>query len=290
MSHQNILVTGTNSGFGKLIVHSLARKGHTVFATMRDAAGRNRGVADEYQALAAKEGLKIHVLDMELTSDESVNAAVRKALDQASHLDVVVNNAGFGLLGLEETITSAQLIEQFDINVVAPHRVLRAVLPSMRSRGKGFLIHVSSGLGRLVVPFMGAYCASKFALEALAESYSYELSPLGIETTIVQPGPFPTGIINRMPGAADLERVKSYGPMADAPQQFMAGFEQMFDSPNPPVPQDVADAILELVESPAGSRPLRVVVDKFMGDAPRALNQAHEQVQNAMLTNMGIKK
>jgi len=165
---QKILITGTNSGFGRLSAIALARKGHTVFATMRDLAGRNRPAAEEMLRFAQNEGLKLHVVEMELTNDASVESALKGVLARAESLDVVVNNAGYSVMGLEETLTSAQLLEQFDVNVVGPHRVLRAVLPSLRAQRKGYLIHVSSELGRMVFPVMGAYCASKAALESLA--------------------------------------------------------------------------------------------------------------------------
>ncbi|MDI1442989.1 SDR family oxidoreductase [Polyangium sp. 6x1] len=282
---QNIFVTGTNSGFGRLITHTLAKKGHTVFATMRDIAGRNAAAAEE---LTKAEGGRVHVLEMAATDDASVNKAVAAALEKAGHLDVVVNNAGYGSLGLEETLTSEELLRQYDVNVVGPHRVLRAALPSMRARGKGLVLQVSSALGRLVFPVLGAYGSSKFALEALSEAYRYELKPTGVELTIVQPGAFPTDFGQKIAVGGDQERAQGYGPFANAVEMMNKTFEQMLTGDHVPSPQLVADAVLALVESPAGTRPARVVVDPMQGQAAEGLNKAHADVQKALLTGMGM--
>lgn len=285
---QNIFVTGTNSGFGRLTTLSLARKGHQVFATMRDTATRNREAAEEMRRLAESESLKIHVVEMSPTSEASVNEAVSSVLAKAGHLDVVVNNAGVSAMGIEETITPEQLQTLFDVNVVGPHRVVRAALPSMRARGKGLLIAVSSTLGRLTLPLMAAYCGSKAALESLFDGYRFELKPAGIESTLVQPGAFPTNLGASALIGADQERAQGYGPLANGMQQMGAMMAQMFSGPNAPNPQEVADAIVALVESAPGTRPDRVIVDRMMGQGPDALNKAHAEVQKAVLGGMGM--
>ncbi|MDC0740282.1 SDR family oxidoreductase [Polyangium mundeleinium] len=282
---QNVFVTGTNSGFGRLITLTLAKKGHTVFATMRDITGRNAAAAEELTK--AGEG-RVHVLEMAATDDASVNKAVAAALEKAGHLDVVVNNAGYAALGLEETLTSEDLLRQYDVNVVGPHRVLRAALPSMRARGKGFVVQISSALGRLVFPVMGAYGSSKFALEALSEAYRYELKATGVELTIVQPGAFPTEFGQKLAVGGEQERAQGYGPFANALEMMGKSFEQMFSGDNVPSPQLVADAVLALVESPAGSRPARVVVDPTSAPATEGLNKAHAEVQKHLLAGMGM--
>ena len=284
----HILVTGTNSGFGRLTTLALARKGHTVFATMREPAGKNRAAADELHRLAETEKLAIHILDLDVTNDASVEKAVASALATAGHLDAVINNAGYGVNGLAETATPEQYLRQLDTNVVGPQRVNRAVLPSMRARRAGLIVQVSSGLGRILLPFVGIYASTKWAIEALAETYRAELKPTGVEVSIVQPGAFPTSFNQQAIMGADGERAAGYGPLADGMAQMGAFLEQLFASPNGPDPQEVADAIVALVESPAGSRPPRVVVDRFNGDGPRALNDAHAQVQKALLAGMGL--
>lgn len=281
-SHQIVLVTGTNSGFGRLFVLTLARKGHTVFATMRDAAGRNAAVADEFRRIAAAEGLHIHPLEVDLSSDDSVQAAVDEATRIAGPITVLVNNAGMGIVGIEETLTPDQLEEQLRVNVVLPHRLCRAVLPSMRSHGRGLLIHISSSVGRVVFPFMGAYCASKAALEALFDAYRFELQPTGIDSTIVQPGAYATDFGKNVRLGLEAERGLGYGPMADGLKQLVGQIEAMAGGPDAPDPQQVADAVLALVESPPGTRPDRVVVDRALGQMVTGLNAAHAEAQELL--------
>lgn len=285
-SHQTVLVTGTNSGFGRLIVQSVARKGHTVFATMRDMNGRNAAAAEEFRRLAADEGLRIHPIEVDLLSDASVNTAVEEASRIAGPISVLVNNAGMGIIGIAETLTPEQLEEQLRVNVVVPHRLARAVLPSMRSQGRGLLIHISSSLGRVVFPVMGAYCASKFALEALFDAYRYELAPLGIDSTVVQPGAFETDFGKKVRLGAEAERALGYGPMADGVRMVSESISRLVTGPNAPKPQDVADAVLALIESAPGTRPDRVCVDPATGDVIRGLNAAHTQVQDGFLKAM----
>ncbi|HWU86013.1 MAG TPA: SDR family oxidoreductase [Kofleriaceae bacterium] len=289
MSTSTILVTGASSGFGKLTSLTLARRGHRVFATMRDPGGKNRASADELRRIAELERVELNVLELDVTSDASVEAAVAAALAQAGRLDVAVNNAGYGLGGLSETVTPAQFLAELDTNVVGMQRVNRAVLPGMRANRSGLLVHVSSTLGRVVFPFVGPYAATKWAVEALAEIYRYELKPTGVESTIVQPGAFPTEFGAAMQAGADPARAAGYGPLEHGFQQFGEMFAKMFAVPNPPDPQEVADAIADLIETPAGKRPVRVVVDRFNGQGPVALNEAHAGAQRGMLQGMGME-
>jgi NADP-dependent 3-hydroxy acid dehydrogenase YdfG len=280
---QNILITGTSSGFGNLTTLALARRGHRVFATMRDPDGKNR---ERAAALRATKG--VEVLELDVTNEDSVNAAVAAALRSAGHLDAVINNAGHPNVGLNETITPEQLLRLFDTNVVGMQRVNRAVLPGMRERRSGLLIHVSSSLGRVLMPVTGLYSASKFAVEALAETYRYDLKRCGVDVTIVQPGAYPTEFGSGNPNGADQERAKGYGPMAGALERFFEWAKSMKTDPNAPNPQQVADVLVTLVETPAGQRPARVVVDAMNGPFVPQLNEAHAQVQRQLLQMMGM--
>ncbi|HEU0034422.1 MAG TPA: SDR family oxidoreductase [Kofleriaceae bacterium] len=288
MSNANVLVTGSNSGFGRLTSLALARRGHTVFATMRGPDGKNRGTADELRRIAETEQLALHVLELDVTDQGSVDRAVAAALAKAGHLDAVINNAGYGLGGLNETVTPEQTAAIFDTNVVGVQRVNRAVLPGMRERRSGLIVHLSSGLGRVLIPFVGIYAATKWAVEAIAETYRYELKPAGVDVTIVQPGAFPTNFGPGMAIGADQARAAGYGPLADGLAKFGEGLQQMFSIPNAPDPQEVAEAIVELVEAPAGKRPARVSVDRFQGQGVVALNDAHANVQKLVLGGMGM--
>jgi NAD(P)-dependent dehydrogenase (short-subunit alcohol dehydrogenase family) len=284
----NVLVTGSSSGFGFVTVAALARRGHTVFATMRDPRGKNRAAADELRRDAEAQLLDIHILDLDVTSDASVQAAIDVALALAGPLDAVVNNAGYSVAGLAETATAQQVLDELNTNVVGMQRVNRAALPLMRARRSGLLVHVSSIFGRTVMPFLGIYVASKWAVEALAECYRYELKPSGVDVTIVQPGAFPTRLVAKRQTGADAARAVGYGPLADGATTLAEGLQQLFSLPDAPDAQEVADAIVALVEAPAGQRPARVVVDRFGGEPVRALNDAHAEVQRGLLTSMGM--
>jgi NAD(P)-dependent dehydrogenase (short-subunit alcohol dehydrogenase family) len=162
---------------------------------MRDTAGRNTSHREALESLAKRENLPLRVLEMDVASDESVSSATQEALNSAGRIDIVVNNAGVATLGITEAYTIAKIQRLFEVNVFGAARVNRAVLPAMRRQRSGLLIHVSSVAGRVVVPYLGIYCASKFALEALADSYRSELAPFGVDSVIVEPGIHRTPIL-----------------------------------------------------------------------------------------------
>src|SRR6267142_208715 len=149
-SKQVVLITGASTGFGRLFTETLARRGHTVFATMRDPGGRNAGNAAEIRGLAEKESLAIHVLEMDVTDDASVERGVAGAVAKAGRLDVAINNAGYYLSGLEEAVTTEQARRWMDTNFLGVVRVNRAVLPHMRRQRSGVIMHISSGAGRII--------------------------------------------------------------------------------------------------------------------------------------------
>lgn len=285
---QNVLVTGTTSGFGALTARTLLRGGHTVVATMRDHYRRNAPAAAALRAFAADAAGTLHLLEMDVTRTESVNACVRDALDAVGHLDVVVNNAGVGSGGITEAFTADQLLASLEVNVVGVHRVNRAVLPHMRARGRGLLVHLSTVMGRVVLPFGGPYTAAKFALEGLAESLRYELAPTGVDVVIVEPGGFGTRFMDNVVLPEDTARVQGYGAVAHAAREMWSGFAAMMEAAAPD-PQEVVDTVVRLMEMPAGTRPLRTVVDPLTGGAaPRAVNEATERVQAELLDSVGM--
>src|SRR5579863_5264780 len=238
-SKQVVLITGSSTGFGRLFVETLALKGHTVFATMRDPGGRNAKNASEIRTFAEKDSLPIHVLEMDVTDDASVERAVDAAVAKAGHIDVAINNAGYYLSGLEEAVTTEQAQRLMDTNFIGPVRVNRAVLPHMRRQRSGVLVHISSGAGRIVGPSMGFYCASKFALEALAESYSYELAGQGIESVIVEPGAYETAVFGNSVTGADAARTETYGAAKEFPAKLSGALLSAVGNA-----QEVADAVL----------------------------------------------
>ena len=279
----NILVTGASAGFGKLITAALLKNKHTVVAAMREPATRNRAVAGELSRLGAT------LVEIDVTSDASVDKGVQAALAKVGHLDVLVNNAGVGVHGLQESFTAEDFRKLFDINVFGVQRMNRAVLPHLRGRGRGLLLHVSSLLGRITLPFYGPYNASKWALEALAENYRAELSAFGIETALVEPGGYPTTFIDRLMKPSDRSREASYGEFAKAPDASLHGFEEFLKANPAQNPQNVADAVVRLVEMPAGQRPFRTVVDNLgMGTGVESYNAQAQELTRGVYTNMGI--
>lgn len=290
-TQQNILVTGSSSGFGFLIARSLLNDGHTVFATMRGLDNKNADTAKKLKSQADETKGRLHLVDMDVTDTASVNSAVQQALTQEGRIDVVVNNAGYCVSGYAETVTEEQLQRQLDVNVVGVQRVTRAVLPAMRNAGKGLIINISSVMGRLIIPFAGAYTASKYALEGLSESYRYELAGTGVDVTIIEPGGFGTNFAANMETGADTDRLESYGPLADMPGKLWGSFIEQLTAEEAPNPQQVADAVLNLIKTPVGQRPLRTVVDPMIGgEAPRAINSTTDQIQSQMFEQMEIKE
>jgi NAD(P)-dependent dehydrogenase (short-subunit alcohol dehydrogenase family) len=281
-SKQVVLITGSSTGFGRLFTETLARKGHTVFATMRDPGGRNAKNASEIRTLAEKGALPIYVLEMDVTDDTSVELAVDNAIAKAGRIDVAINNAGYYISGLEEAVTTEQAQRLMDTNFLGPVRVNRAVLPHMRRQRSGVLIHVSSGAGRVVLPSAGFYCASKFALEALAEAYSYELAAQGIESVILEPGAYETPVFGNTVTAADQARTDTYGAAKDFPAKVSGALSSRAGNA-----QEVADAVLRIIETPAGEKQLRyrVSAQNFGVDEINAVSQ---QVQAKVLEGFGL--
>ena len=288
MENKTILITGSNSGFGRLIAETLAQAGYTTFASMRETTGKNKIAAEEIKQLAEREKLPLHAVELDVTSDASVERAVSRIIAQTGRIDSLVNNAGIGGAGLTEAFTIEQIKKCFEVNVFGVYRANRAVLPQMRKQGDGLLIHISSSLGRVVVPFSNAYCSTKFALEALAESYHYELAPLGIESVIVEPGAFPTEFAAKIQFPADEKRIRDYGEYAETPGKMFAGLAEQLNRPDAPDPQAVADAIKHLIELPRGSRPLRTPVGADSRQFAGAVNEATSAVQNEFLKDFGI--
>jgi NAD(P)-dependent dehydrogenase (short-subunit alcohol dehydrogenase family) len=249
---------------------------------MRDPGGRNAKNASEIRALAEKDSLPIHVLELDVTNDASVEKAVDAAIAKAGRIDVAINNAGYVVSGLAETVTPDQAQRQMDTNFLGPVRVNRAVLPHMRRQRSGVLIHLSSAAGRIVAPSMGFYCASKFALEALAESYSYELAAQGIESVILEPGQYETSIFGSVVTGADEARTATYGAAREIPAKVQGALASSAANA-----QEVADAVLRIIETPAGEKKLRYFVSP-QNYGVDEMNALSKQVQDKVLEAFGL--
>jgi NAD(P)-dependent dehydrogenase (short-subunit alcohol dehydrogenase family) len=276
------LVTGASSGLGRLIVETLAARGHHAFAGMREPRGRNASSARELRATG------VEPIELDVTSEASCEAAVKDVIEREGAIDVLINNAGIGAHGLTECFMPDEAWRVFDTNFFGVVRMNRAVLPSMRARGKGLILHMSSGGGRALLPCMAYYCASKFALEALAESYRYELGPLGIEAVIVEPGSYPSPFWGKEPGPADNSRAEGYGPLAELPPYMRHVYATRTEGPGAGDPQEVADACLKLIEMAPGTRPVRLLVGDRVQEVG-IINEAQATVQRSFYAAYGVE-
>jgi NADP-dependent 3-hydroxy acid dehydrogenase YdfG len=254
MKHK-ILVTGASGAFGSLACIQLAENGHQVVGTMRSISGKNEAIANELKSKG------VSLIEMDVTNENSVNTGVQSAIELMDGLDTVFNNAGIGANGILECFTADDIQKMFDVNVFGVQRLMRAVLPHLRQQGKGTIIHTSSCIGRVTTPFLASYSASKYALESLAEGYRAELSGFGIESCIVEPGGFPTGFMSGMITPSDTERMKQFGEMACLPEAYINGYVAYVESIPEQRPERVAEAVLNLVNTPFGEKPFRTVVD-----------------------------
>jgi NAD(P)-dependent dehydrogenase (short-subunit alcohol dehydrogenase family) len=270
---KTILITGASTGFGRDTAETLARAGHSVFASMRDPHTKNRAHADKLRAQS------IAVVELDVSSDASVDRAVNEVVARAGRIDVLVNNAGIASAGVTEAFTPDQAKIVFNTNVVGMLRTTRAVLPVMRRQADGLIINIGSILGRVTFPFFAIYGASKFAVEALTDGLRYEVSQLGIDVVLVQPSAYPTSMYANVQQPADTDRAAAYGAVGEIPGAMFKHFMTTFQAADAPDPHDVAAAIATLVAQPKGGRPARVVVGAAFGsdtvNAQTAPVQAH---------------
>jgi NAD(P)-dependent dehydrogenase (short-subunit alcohol dehydrogenase family) len=290
MSGKIVLVTGASSGFGRLSANALAQSGHTVYASMRETAGRNASQAKDVQAYAREQGVDLRAIELDVNSQASVDVGVGEIIDEHGRIDVIVHNAGHMVFGPAEAFTPAQLAELYDINVLSAQRVNRAALPCMRQRGEGLLVWVSSSSSAGgTPPYLSPYFAAKAAMDALAVQYARELSRWGIETSIVVPGAFTRGT-NHFAHAghpADEARAAEYeaGPYAGFAQQIQTAFGKIV--PENADPGAVAGAIANIVDTPFGERPFRVHIDPSEDGAAVAF-AVIDRVRAEMLHRVGF--
>lgn len=252
-----MLITGASSGFGRCMAEGFARAGYLVFAGMRDVDGRNAGVRGELEGLGAPG--TIEALELDVTDDAGVERAVAEVIARRGRIDVLINNAGISLAGLAECSSVDQARRVFETNYFGPLRMGRAVLPHMRARRSGLVVYMSSIGGRVALPNAAHYGASKAALEVLAEVQSYELTGLGIDVAILEPGAYATSIFKSMAFADDEARAAEYGALADKAGQGI-GIALQMTADGTPDPREVADAVVRIAAMPAGQRPLRTLM------------------------------
>ncbi|MGH3293188.1 MAG: SDR family oxidoreductase [Trebonia sp.] len=287
---KTIVVTGASSGFGALTVRALACAGHTVYAGIRDTAGRNAPVGAELTKEAAAGGLSLHPVELDVTSQPSADAAIARILDEQGHLDVVVHNAGHMVQGPAEAFTPEQYASAYDVNVLGTQRVNRAVLPYLRAQRSGLLVWVGSSSTRGgCPPFLAPYFGAKAAMDAIAVSYAGELIRFGIDTSIVVPGAFTAGTshFTHAGAPADTDRAAAYD----------ARYRTLMDEVNPRLsalipadadPGEVADVIAGIIDLPAGQRPFRVHVDPSH-DGSEVVSAVADRVRADFYRRIGLQ-
>ena len=274
----SILITGSNTGFGKLAALSLAREGKKVIATMRDP---NKG--DDIRRVANEEGLSIEIRELDVCNLEMV----QNCLADAQEIEAIVNNAGFEIQAAVEQLEDDLMWKQLDTNLLGPLRLIRTVLPVWTQRGSGVIVNVSSIAGRSAPPYSGSYAASKHALEALSESLHFEVSHLGIRVCVIEPGRFSTGFFENIV-RPDTWEGSQHQERAMAFREALMRLDNISDneseeSAGPPDPQEVADAIVRAVSD--SKTPFRTLVgqDAELIDATKT-SMSFEDFETTMRT------
>ncbi len=231
------VVTGSSSGIGFETSLALAREGYYTHATMRDTK-KGHKVLD----IAKKENLKLEILELDVDKEISIKKAVEKIVHDKNRIDVLVNNAGYGLFGCLEDISIEDLKAQFETNFFGVARTIQEVLPIMRKQKSGIIVNVSSVAGRIGFPVSPAYISSKFALEGLSESMRYELEPFGIKTIIIEPGVIKTNFMTSL-----KKSMKPGSPYKEISEKVINGISLMAEMGTPPL--EVARTIVKAVTS-----------------------------------------
>jgi NAD(P)-dependent dehydrogenase (short-subunit alcohol dehydrogenase family) len=288
---QVIVITGASSGFGALTARALAHAGHTVYASMRETTGRNAPQVAAVQQYAAEHAVDLRAVELDVASEASCEADIQQIIATHGRLDVIIHNAGHMSFGPAEAFTPEQFAQLYDINVLSTQRVNRAALPQLRKQGRGLVIWVSSSSARGgTPPYLSPYFAAKAAMDSLAVSYASELSRWGIETSIVVPGAFTKGTNHfaHSGSPTDKARAAEYdqGPYAGLAEQSLKGLASL-----EPADADVgavADAIVQVVDTPFGKRPFRVHIDPSQ-DGCEIVNGVADRVRAEMFRRIGLE-
>lgn len=247
------VVTGSSGGIGLATVLKLARKGFFTYATVRNPAK-----AGTVMEAAKKEGLSVAVVQLDVNDDNSIKRAVEKILGEKGRIDVLVNNAGYGLGGAFEDTSMEEVRAQYETNVFGLMRTMQAVLPAMRKQRSGTIVNISSGAGRLGYPGASVYVSSKHAIEGLSESIAYELEPFGIRVVLVEPGVVKTNFANDMVFAKKAQEPSS--PYSQMMQRMGGNWQYMVE--NGSSAELVAKVIIDAITSKDGN--LRYIAGKDM--------------------------
>ncbi|MFJ9534923.1 oxidoreductase [Herbaspirillum sp. NPDC101396] len=254
-------ITGASRGFGALIARDALLRGDRVIATARNPQTVIDALGEQANLLALK---------LDVTSETDAQAAAKQAVARFGRIDVLVNNAGYGLLGGVEEASADEVRKQFDTNVFGLLHVTRAVLPTLRAQGSGHVINISSIGGYMSHQGWGVYCATKFAVEALTEALHTELAPLGVRATVVEPGFFRTDFLNADSVVSTANHIAQYADSVGVMRTLMAGANHK----QPGDPAKLASAILKLADD--ANPPLRLALGSDTVAAIQKKNQAVE--------------
>jgi NAD(P)-dependent dehydrogenase (short-subunit alcohol dehydrogenase family) len=217
------VVTGSSSGIGLATSLALAKNGYLTYATMR-----NLDKQDSIQSIAEKQHLPIRTAQLDVTDENSVKSAIQSIITESGRIDLLVNNAGYGLTGAFEDIEIDEIKALYETNVFGVIRVTQAVLPIMRKQRSGRIINISSGAGRIGFPGSSAYVSSKFALEGLSESMAFEVEQFGIKTVLVEPGFIRTNFAENIAIAKKAQEPRS--PYSQMMQMMSSNRDRMFEN------------------------------------------------------------
>lgn len=255
------LITGSSTGFGRALTEAVLKHGDCVVATARKP--------EQLSELVAQYPQKVKAIRLDVTNPQQVRSAVDSALDAFGHIDVLVNNAGYGTVGAIEEVSDEAISRQFETNVFGALNAIRAVLPSMRKQRSGHILNLSSVGGFVSFPGSGIYCSTKFALEGLSEALSKEVAPLGIKVTIIEPGAFRTDFSGRSLATPD-QLIDDYASTSGA---FVKRAVEI-DGKQPGDPDKAAKAMIQAVES--DNPPLRLALG---ADSISAISEKLESVK-----------
>lgn len=225
-----VLITGSNSGIGKASAKLFSKEGYKVYATMRNL--EKQGDLKECDC---------EILQLDVTDEDSINSAISTIIAKEGKIDILINNAGYGVFGPVETITDQQMHEQFEVNFFGALKVTQTVLPHMREQKSGHIINISSILGNKAVAGAGIYSATKFALEGISEALKQEVKNLGIKVSLVEPGPVNTEFMG------SIQRPEIPQDYTDIIQEVDSNRAKRFE--NAQSPEDIANVILRVVKS-----------------------------------------
>jgi NAD(P)-dependent dehydrogenase (short-subunit alcohol dehydrogenase family) len=274
VEHQKVaIVTGSSSGIGKETALTLAKNNFLTYATMRDP---RKGWVLKSQA--DKEKLPLKIVELDVTKDESIKNAIQSVSSEASRIDVLVNNAGYGLMGAFEELLIEEIKAQFETNLFGLIRTTQAVLPIMRKQNSGFIVNISSGAGRFGFPGGSAYVSTKFAVEGLSESMSYELEPFGIKVILIEPGFVKTNFQQAL-----IRSQHPNSPYSQMMQKRAAASSQFFQ--NASEPELVAKTVLTAINTPNPN--LRYLVGKDVEEWVKSRNSMTDAEFHDMMKDDG---